>query len=597
MNPYPESAMDQIQSIRSSTFRSLLVVLPMLISAGTFAAPILLDPLESTASLLQPGAQGGDLKDGTNALAAGDSVAAQAAFMRALSRRPDDVMALLGMASSMQMKGERLEALNWTLRAISRQPTNATVLEAHTRLSVENNDLPGAIERVEDIVNDHPDALPPAQALGRLYLLNRQPEKAVEQLERVVDRPGSDVTARIDLGTALLSAGRVDDAAQMLDAVRRQLPGTTLALSPLARAEFARRKPEIALAHLVALESAQRLTPGDLVLKGDVLTALSRHGDAVAAYERAAEAAPKDVFVALKRAQALDSAGRPADAMAAYESVLEQDGDNLIALNNAAYLAAAQGIELDTALERARRALRIGAQSAALYDTLAAVQLARGDGSGARDALSRALSIDPAHTSARERLARLEANAAATPKVAEPEKQSPAPVVVAAAAAVAAEAPREAPTQTTPASSPQLAAADTPPPDAAPAPVEVEPAPAPDPVRDQAELSDALEAWRQAWQSERYEAYVAAYVDDASPVAGMSRKRWEEDRQRKLSKPGRLEIALESVEWTRIDNDTWTSRFVQHYASSNYRDKSLKTLHWSRRSGQWRIEREASKTL
>lgn len=595
--------MDQIQSIRSSMLlRSLLVALPMMISAGTFAAPILLDPLENTANLMQPGAQGGDLKDGTNALAAGDSVAAQAAFMRALSRRPDDVMALLGMASSMQMKGERLEALNWTLRAISQQPTNATVLEAHTRLSVENNDLPGAIERVEAIVKDHPEALPPAQSLGRLYLLNRQPDKAVEQFEHVVERPGSDVTARVDLGTALLSAGRVDDAAQTLETVRQQLPGTTLALSPLARAEFARRKPEIALAHLVALESAQRLTPDDLVLKGDVLSTLSRHADAVTAYELAAEAAPKDVFVALKRAQALDSAGRPADALAAYESVLEQDGDSLIALNNAAYLAAAQGIELDTALERARRALRLGGERAPLYDTLAAVQLARGDGGGARDALSRALSIDPAHASARERLARLDAKAAATPKIAEPVNESPAPVAVAPAAAapvVVAEAPREAPAPTTPAPSPQLASADTSAAETAPAPAPapVEPEPAADPVRDQAELSDALEAWRQAWQSERYEAYVAAYVDDASPVAGMSRKRWEEDRQRKLSKPGRLEIALESVEWARIDDDTWTSRFVQHYASSNYRDKSLKTLHWSRRNGQWRIEREASKTL
>jgi len=77
----------------------------------------------------------------------------------------------------------------------------------------------------------------------------------------------------------------------------------------------------------------------------------------------------------------------------------------------------------------------------------------------------------------------------------------------------------------------------------------------------------------------------------------MSRRRWEQDRQRKLSKPGRLEITVESVEWTRIDEDTWTSRFVQYYASSNYRDRSLKTLTWSRRNGRWRIEHEVSKTL
>ncbi|WP_230970024.1 tetratricopeptide repeat protein [Nitrogeniibacter aestuarii] len=585
---------DMIRPHRPRAF-ALIASFSLCLSLSAQAAPIVFDPLDNTETLMTPGAYGDDLKQGTEALASGDSVAAQAAFMRALSRRPDDVVALLGVASSMQLRGERLAALNWTLRAIKQQPTDAKVLEAHTRLSLENGDLPAAIERVRSIVSAHPAAVPPGQALGRLYLLDRQPAKAVDELTRVVELPGSDATARVDLGKALLSAGRADEAVSVLDQVRAEMPGSSLALSPLARAEFARARPEIALAHLTSLEGLTSMSASDYVLKGDVLSALSRHQDAADAYARAADTGPADTLLALKHAQALDRAGRGDEALAAYEDVLARDADNLVALNNAAFLSATRRLDLDKALERAQRSLRVGGEQAALYDTLATVQIARGDTEAARQSLQQALKLDPGHASARERLANLTSEAA--PAVAGVAQAAPArtvespaepatprasdvmaPVATAASATAAAPPEEEAPVTAAPAA-PERA---------------VEPV---DAVQDQADLSDALERWRMAWQGEQYNAYVDAYVADTSPIAGMSRKRWEQDRQRKLSKPGRLEITIESVEWTRIDDDTWMSRFVQHYASSNYRDKSLKTLTWSRRDGQWRIESEAAKTL
>jgi len=592
----------------SGPLTSLVTAMLIMASVTATSAPITLDATDRLADSIDTSGSGEDMRAGSQALAAGDAVTAQAAFMRALSRRPDDVLALLGMASSMQLKGDRLDALNWTLRALSYRPTDPKVLEAHEQLSAENDDVPAAVERVEAIVAAHPEAAAPKQALARLLMLDRRPDDAIAVLRAMIDGGSPDPLLRLDLGRAQLLSGQPQAAADTLNGLRKTMPGAPQVLLPLVRAELALGHPDIALAHLATMESGGAVTPAMMMLKGESLEALDRPVDAAQAYARAAQSGSDPIALA-KQAQALSRAGQPRAALTIYEQILAQAPDNLVALNNAAYLSSSLHEALDTALARAQRALKIGGDKAALYDTLAAVYLARGETAKARQALERALSLDPAHVSAQGRLAAVQAGQAA-PGVSEKLASAPAQTVLEAPPVVAAPEPEPVPS---PEPAPDTIAAVA----AAPATVEAAPAPATTPAAVpieraptvvasasqeapaslQAMLSDALERWRLAWEGERYDDYVAAYVSTASPIDGLSRKQWEQDRKRKLSKPGRLEITVESVEWTRVDDTTWTSRFVQHYASSNYRDKSLKTLTWSREDGQWRIAREVAKTL
>jgi tetratricopeptide (TPR) repeat protein len=92
---------------------------------------------------------------------------------------------------------------------------------------------------------------------------------------------------------------------------------------------------------------------------------------AIENYRKAkAVAAPADVLPALRLALLLDSTGRRDEAKPLYEEILKSDPNNLIALNNLAYIKAEKGEDLDTALTLAQRARQSAPKDPNVADTL-----------------------------------------------------------------------------------------------------------------------------------------------------------------------------------------------------------------------------------
>jgi ketosteroid isomerase-like protein len=112
-----------------------------------------------------------------------------------------------------------------------------------------------------------------------------------------------------------------------------------------------------------------------------------------------------------------------------------------------------------------------------------------------------------------------------------------------------------------------------------------------------AEVRAALDDWLAAWSKRQVDAYLQHYDARFTPPDGMSRGAWEKQRRERLGKARDISIRIESLSFGALAGNTAEVSFVQHYASSNYRESSRKTVVFARGGQGWRIQHESSAPL
>ncbi len=102
----------------------------------------------------------------------------------------------------------------------------------------------------------------------------------------------------------------------------------------------------------------------------------------------------------------------------------------------------------------------------------------------------------------------------------------------------------------------------------------------------------ALRRWAAAWSAQDVEGYLAAYDEAFEPRRGNSLEAWQQERRRRLLKPGTIEVALSDIEASPRGASEVKVRAVQAYRSDNYRDTTRKGFIMVRRDGGWKIRDE-----
>lgn len=137
--------------------------------------------------------------------------------------------------------------------------------------------------------------------------------------------------------------------------------------------------------------------PLDARQHNDLGVAYQQRGEydlAVREYDRAAELARDWALPVVNRGNAQGAAGDWKAAEKSYRLALRREPENAEAMNNLAW-SLLQGGEADAALVWAERAVSAAPDEPAVLDTLAELQLARGDLPAARAAVEKALALDP----------------------------------------------------------------------------------------------------------------------------------------------------------------------------------------------------------
>lgn len=254
----------------------------------------------------------------------------------------------------------------------------------------------------------------------------------------------------------------------------------------------------------------------------------------------ASEADLKQLEIELQQVHQLEIAGNTAAVIDAYESLIKKYPQQPELYNNLAVLMATEG-ELDVAREYLEQAMHANQVYATVYVNLTAVyvEMARGSYASALQ-----LGVTPQQVNLK--------------KV---KLDTTAPTTV-------------------------LAAVNT-----SPARINEEPG---SKIELDQDILLTLQGWASAWSAQEVDLYLSFYDSDFRPAKGISRARWEQQRSQRLRRPAWVKITLNDFKLEPAAEGLKRVRFVQHYQSDNYRDKTRKEILLKPSSEGWRILSERS---
>lgn len=230
--------------------------------------------------------------------------------------------------------------------------------------------LTGGARIDEDRADADPDRVPPAlstpdeveklRVAGRAGVDSGAPD-AVDQLRRVTELAPGEAESWRDLGDALATEGRTEEAAEAFRKALEIDPDDQAALTAVGHSEFQGGEQEAGVELLARVAGRDSGMSTALLSLVDMYRTLGKIEEALAAAERVAEADPADPLAALDPAELNLQLERHDDAAAAFErlrGIVELPEHQVAALHGLVKVELARG-DLERALEYAREARAI----------------------------------------------------------------------------------------------------------------------------------------------------------------------------------------------------------------------------------------------
>lgn len=348
-------------------------------------------------------------------------------FEAVLAADPKSIQALLALASLKQQNGGTPgEVSSLIEKAIAANPLDPNPRLALIEVHARSKDFKKAMAVAQDAVAAIPDqpsllsvlgqvqmaAGEPNQALvtfGKLaglqplspsphlriaevHLSSKNREGAVQSLRKALEIKPDLVEAQRGLIGLHLESGAVDKALELTREVQKQRPKEAIGFGLEGDVRASKRSwAEAAAAYRAGINVA----PGsELAIKlHSVLVAAGKVGEADKFMLNWSKAHPTDFGFRLHMGDQLLAAKDLAGAAQEYRTVVDAQPNNVLALNNLAWVSAQQ--KSPKALEYAERANRISPNNPAVMDTLAMILLDKGENKRATDLLLAALNSAP----------------------------------------------------------------------------------------------------------------------------------------------------------------------------------------------------------
>ena len=397
----------------------------------------------------------------------GRTVDALAATRRALESRPGSPQALYLQAVIAARAGKFELARTIVEKTGGAVDSLPGMLLLQGTLDIQSGEYEQALARLRELVARQPMNITARKLLAVALLRTDSARNAIDALRPVVARADADSYALTLVARGFERIGDRAEAARFLDraafpatgdpvsfsaddsvpvlaADAAQRPGDPGAMVPLIRALLSEGNKSGALARAQDILSKNQGAPAAHLLVGDMLMLSGRAGDAATAYRRAADLR-FDEPTMLRLVEALDAAGRRADAANALALFLSQNPVNLAALRLSAHWQLAAGEydaaidsledlrarvgdgdaaldaelayaytgagEFGTALEFGEAAYGLAPSNPAVADAYGWAMFRGGDAAGAIELLQKAVAIAPRHAGLRWHLAQVYAAA------------------------------------------------------------------------------------------------------------------------------------------------------------------------------------------
>ena len=358
----------------------------------------------------------------------GRPTAAEAVLDEALAAAPDSIQALQVQGLVKLDLGKADEAEKLFEKVVQQDPKSLSARMGLAIVERARGRLDQAAAEMEAIAKERPDLPVTHFELGRTRLMQRQIEPALRAFDRAEQTSPDPAVTRVRAAGLLAAAGERDraiakakaslastNAAPLAHAVLARLyldkgqpdlaerelqsaateaPQNAAARLQLARFYLSQRRPADAIASAQEAEKLAPKSPEPLAVQIDAYIAQGKADDAVATAARLRALQGETAFAYVLYGAVNEKAGRPADALAAYQAALEKEPHHL-----AAARARANLLERQSRVPEARQLLEATAQGRPqniepLVD-LAQLEDRAGNPSGAVAAYRRALAQAP----------------------------------------------------------------------------------------------------------------------------------------------------------------------------------------------------------
>lgn len=282
-------------------------------------------------------------------------------------------------------RGEHSKAIELANLVLNTQPNNADAILIRDRALMGSNQPEKALPELENLVKTNPKLADAHLQLASIYLSQKAYDKARVEYEYLNNATPPDIRGFIGLQTIKMSTGKGEEGVETMQALvdknpqvlpyRYELANFQASLAGLDWASNNARARDLTQKAADNYKEILKTTANssEIWLRlGIMQRQLAQFDTALASFEQAGNADPKNVNAFLNEALVCEVLGRRKDAIDAYNKVLQIDPDNALVLNNLAYMTAESGTSanLDQALTYAERAKKHAPDSPDVSDTL-----------------------------------------------------------------------------------------------------------------------------------------------------------------------------------------------------------------------------------
>lgn len=310
----------------------------------------------------------------------GEMENARKQFSQALSFRANHVGSLIGLAQAQAGLREFKPALDNANTVLVTDPKNLQARLVRTAAMAGLGQTGQARTELTSMLRERPDTTDAMFQLGLLSRYEKKLGEAENWFQKAYSARPENLRTLVALVDTMLAANQGERAVQFVRAQAQKDPARTELREMVGNLLMRTGKPDDAIAEYKAAADAvvskDKSAAVRLYLKsGEVYRMKGDHATAVKIGEMTRSLDGRNFQALAFLALAYDGAGRSQDAAKVYEDAIKLEPNNVVMLNNYAYLLAQTGGSLDTALGYAQRAMQSRPEVDEIADTLGLIYM------------------------------------------------------------------------------------------------------------------------------------------------------------------------------------------------------------------------------